>query len=247
MTTSIPSEGARSRSWDRRIVAQRVLVVALWVGALVAWRRYQSSNDLSTLEAAQRFVDDVGMTWWAVGAFVGVYLLRPIVLFPASVLTVVGGVLFGPVVGVAVVVVAANASAMIAFAIGRTLTTGPTDAGGVTRFPVIAGWLGRLRDNSFETVLVMRLVFLPYDLVNYASGALRVKAVPFLAATALGSIPGTVSFVLIGASLERVDDGFGGIDPIALVVGVAIFVVSLVAARVLRRRMPAPTPQAGAT
>jgi hypothetical protein len=45
-----------------------------------------------------------------------------------------------------------------------------------------------------------------------------------------------VSFVLLGASLDRVDDGLGGIDPVALVASVVIFVVSLVLARILRRR-----------
>ncbi len=74
-----------------------------------------------------------------------------------------------------------------------------------------------MRDNSFETVLIMRLLFLPYDLVNYASGILRLRWLPFLLATALGSLPGTVSFVLLGASIDTVDDGLGGVDPAILV------------------------------
>ena len=57
----------------------------------------------------------------------------------------------------------------------------------------------------------MRLLFLPYDLVNYVCGALRITWSSFLLATALGSLPGTVSFVLLGASLERVDQGLDGI------------------------------------
>ena len=98
-----------------------------------------------------------------------------------------------------------------------------------------------MRRHSFETVLVMRLLFLPFDAVNYLAGVLRLRWPPFLLATALGSLPGTVSFVLLGASLERVDEGIGGIDPAALIAGVAIFVVSLVLARLLRRREPAAT------
>lgn len=207
--------------------------------AVILWRRYQTSNDLGTADAAQRFIDNVDNAWWGIAAFVGVYLLRPIVLFPASVLTIVGGVLFGPALGVIVVVVAANTSALIAYGIGRTLGHPPrTDEDDVdgTSVSFARRWADRMRSNSFETVLIMRLLFLPYDLVNYLSGVLRIRWAPFLLATALGSIPGTVSFVLLGASLDRVDQGLDGLDPVALVFGLVIFIISIGIARTLRHR-----------
>ena len=76
----------------RRIWIQRGLVVVLWLAILLLWRNYQASNDLSTTEAGQRFIDAVDAAWWGVFAYIGVYLVRPLVLFPASVLTVMGGV-----------------------------------------------------------------------------------------------------------------------------------------------------------
>ena len=231
MTTTAP----RWMVW-----VQRAAVVAVWLMAVLAWQRHQSTNDLSTIEAAQQFVDTVAGAWWGVLAYIGVYLARPVVLFPASVLTVVGGLLFGPVAGVLVVVVAANASALLAYGIGRLLGRAPGSDHGADdgEQSLVRRWSGRMRDNSFETVLIMRLLFLPYDLVNYLSGILRLAWLPFLAATALGSLPGTVSFVLLGASLDDLDDGIGGIDPITLGAGLSIFVVSLLVARLLRRRQP---------
>lgn len=223
------------------IWVQRGVVLVVWLGAIVAWQRYQSGNGLSTTETAQQFIDTAGTAWWGVLAFVAVYLLRPIVLFPASVLTVVGGILFGPVIGVLVVVVAANASAMIAYGVGRLLGRDPrTEDARVDAADrsLAQRWSGRMRENSFETVLIMRLLFLPYDLVNYLSGILRLAWLPFLVATALGSLPGTVSFVLLGASLDDLDEGLGGIDPAVLGASLFIFVVSLLVARVLRRRQP---------
>ena len=223
---------------------QRGAVATVWVAAIAAWQVYQSSADLSTTETAQRFVDTVGGAWWGVFAYVLVYLARPIVLFPASVLTVVGGILFGPVLGVAVVVVAANASAMLAYGVGRLLGRTPGEPSAATapdEASLARRWSNGMRDNSFETVLVMRLLFLPYDLVNYLSGVLRLRWLPFLLATALGSLPGTVSFVLLGASLDRVDEGLGGIDAATLVASIMIFAASLLIARVLRRRQPTAT------
>ncbi len=229
---------SRTRVW-----LQRALVVAVWMTAVVLWRRYQAANGLTAAGSTQRFVDEVGAVWWGVLAYVGVYLLRPVVLFPASLLTVVGGVIFGPVVGVIVVIVAANSSAMIAYLIGRLLGTPheghQDDAAGGGPPTFLARWATRMRENSFETLLVMRFLFLPYDLVNYGAGALRIGWMPFLAATALGSLPGTVSFVLLGASLDRVDQGLSGIDPVALAGGVVIFVAGLVVARQLKARQTA--------
>ena len=219
---------------------QRAVIGAVWLGAIVAWQVHQTSTGRTTVESAQQFIDTVGGAWWGVFAYLLVYLARPIVLFPASVLTVVGGILFGPVVGVLVVVVAANASAMVAYGVGRLLGRPP---GGIESPGDDASlrhrWASRMRANSFETVLIMRLVFVPYDLVSYLAGVLRLRWLPFLLATALGSLPGTVSFVLLGASLDQVDEGSEGIDPIALGAGAMIFVVSLLLARILRRRQPA--------
>jgi len=224
---------------NTRVWVQRSVVAALWIAAFVLWRRHQTANDLSATGAAQEFIDSVGSAWWGILAFVGVYLARPIVLFPASVLTVVGGVLFGPVVGVAAVIVAANGSAMIAYWVGRLLGRPPgrdDDDSAEQTSGFIGRWSTKLRENSFETILIMRFIFLPYDLVNYAAGALRIRWATFLAATALGSLPGTLSFVLLGASLDRVDQGLDGLDARALVAGAVLFVVSLGVARYTKRR-----------
>jgi uncharacterized membrane protein YdjX (TVP38/TMEM64 family) len=223
---------------NRRIWVQRGVVVAIWMTAMVLWRNYQTANDLSATGAAQEFIDSTGSTWWGILAFVGVYLARPLVLFPASLLTIVGGVLFGPVVGVIAVIIGANLSASVAFTIGRTLSAKIDDTTALDndQQSFIARWSQRMRDNSFETVLLTRFLFLPYDLVNYAAGALRIKYVPFITATAVGSLPGTISFVLLGASLDRVDQGLDGLNPYALVASVVIFVASLVVARILKRR-----------
>ncbi|MEL6894016.1 MAG: VTT domain-containing protein [Actinomycetota bacterium] len=238
-----------------RVWVQRGAIVAIWVGAIIAWQRYQSSTGSGTLETAQRFIDEVDAMWWGPVAFVVAYLARPLLLFPASLMTVVAGVLFGPVGGVLLVIIGANGSALIAYAVGRSLASpsvSSDDDGAMAtsdvvgedeRAGLIARWGRRLRERSFESVFLMRLLFLPYDLVNYVSGALRIRWTSFLLATVLGTLPGTISFVLLGASLERVDMGFDGINAWAIVASVVIFVVSLGIARVLRARTPATTDE----
>jgi uncharacterized membrane protein YdjX (TVP38/TMEM64 family) len=86
----------------------------------------------------------------------------------------------------------------------------------------------------------MRFIYLPYDLVNYLGGFLRIDYKAFILATILGSIPGTITFVLAGASV-RIDDVFmenfrPELNPWTLVASVVLFVGSLLLSRYFKRR-----------
>lgn len=224
---------------------RRLLVVGMWVAAIGGWVLYQRSTGLSTTEALQDFVDTARGAWWAAAVYLILYALRPLVLFPAILITIAAGILFGSWWGLTLAVVGSNLSAMVAYGIGRSLTSGnssdtPPEAGGLRGFA--AKWSARMRERSFFTVMLTRLLFVPYDLVNYAAGALRIAWVPFLAATAIGSLPGTVAFVLAGASIERVDEGLQGFDLRVFLASVALFIVSWVVAKVLQAREDSSTP-----
>jgi uncharacterized membrane protein YdjX (TVP38/TMEM64 family) len=220
---------------------RRLLVaVALWSAAVAGWIAYQRSTGLGTVEVAQRFVDTARGNWWAIAAYAAIAAIRPVVLFPATLLTVAAGVLFGAVGGIVVAAVAANGSALIAYHIGRGLRRPLADDAGDTAR--IDAWTHRLRTNGFEAVLLMRLLFLPYDLVSYACGLVRVPAHRFLAANAIGTLPGTVAFVLIGASIDRLDRGLDGLDTTTLLVSVVLVASSIVMSRLLRRRGASVAP-----
>ena len=93
--------------------------------------------------------------------FILLYTLRPLAFFSAALLTIAGGFLFGPLGGVLATVIGANLSASLAYVVGRVLGSGVLDqenSAGVMR-----RYASRMRNNSFETILIMRFVFLPYD------------------------------------------------------------------------------------
>lgn len=213
---------------------KRVTIAVTWVSAVIAWVLYQRSTGLGTLGSLQSFIDAASGAWWAFLAFIIIYAIRPLVLFPATLLTLAGGLLFGPVVGIAATVIGANASAMVAYWIARNLgfeSAEDPDAAGLMK-----RWANRMRAESFVTILLMRFAFLPYDLVNYAAGFLRIRPLSFLLATALGSLPGTISFTLAGASITSLEDGPAGIDTKVLIASAVIFVASLVVSRIIKKR-----------
>lgn len=134
---------------------------------------------------------------------------------------------------------------MVAYGVGRYFGRGVLEDEDENGF--VQRYAQRMRDNSFETILIMRLIFLPYDLVNYAAGFLRINWKAFLAATAIGSVPGTVSFVLLGASFGTLDELLAGeisLNPITLISSVVIIGLSLALSRYVRRRESGEQPQA---
>jgi uncharacterized membrane protein YdjX (TVP38/TMEM64 family) len=232
----------------RRALARAGVAVS-WIALVVAWEWWRRHQRLGYAEAAQRAIDAAQHHWWAALAFVLIYLARPLILFPASVLTVCGGLLFGPVSGIALTVVAANGSAMVAYGMGRWLRSKPltkvpnqvdgVDEGAKAAMSFAARWGSRLRAQEFETVLLLRLLGIPFDVVNVGCGILHINPKRFLLATVIGSLPATVAFVLLGASLDRVDKGFGGIDRGTLVLSVALIAGSIGVSQIVKRRSAA--------
>jgi len=228
-TLEQPRWAALQRAWPK------LLGLAIWLGLLAAYWQYTRVNGITPLESVQRLVEFMASSGAGILVYILVYMLRPVLFFPATLLTLAGGYLYGPVLGVAVVVVASNLSSLVAYNIGRFFGAGILDQSADSG--VLQQYAERMRRNSFETVLIMRFIFLPYDLVSYFSGFLRIRWQGFLLATALGSIPGTIAFVLFGASIEG---GFTGelpqLNGTMLAVGVVMFVVSLGLSRWFRRR-----------
>lgn len=214
---------------------QKLLGAVIWLAVIGAYALYARAHDLTPVAAVQTLANTISGTVYGPLIYILIYALRPLLFFPATLLTIAGGFLFGTVLGVLYTVIGSNASAMVAYLVGRWFGNGVLDSESSTG--VMQRYTERLRQHSFATVLTMRLIFLPYDLVSYVCGFLRIDWRAFLLATALGSIPGTISFVSFGASIEgTLTDFVPRIDPWTLGLGVVMFAISLVLSRYFRRR-----------
>jgi uncharacterized membrane protein YdjX (TVP38/TMEM64 family) len=214
----------------------KLAALLFWLVMVGGYYAYARQNGLTVEESVTNIAN------WVTGSLFGpllymvLYAIRPLLFFPATILTLLGGFLFGPI-GILYTIIGSNASAMVAFGVGwffgQDLLRQEESAG------VLQRYAQRMRDNSFETVLIMRLIFLPYDLVNYASGFLKINWLPFLVATAVGSIPGTISFVLLGASFGTLDELLAGevaLNPATAVASVLLIGVSLALSRYVKKR-----------
>lgn len=214
---------------------QKLIAAALWLVALVAYGLYTQANQLTPLAAVQVFMDTIRGTWYGPLAFITIYTLRPLIFFPATLLTIAGGFLFGPVLGFIYSTLGGNLSSVLSYGVGRYFGQGLLNTENSTG--LIQNYAARLRANSFETVLVMRFMFLPYDLVSYLCGFLKINWRGFLLATFLGGLPGGMSIVALGASVQGDIASFTPrLEPATLAFAGVMFVISLALSRYFKRR-----------
>lgn len=215
----------------------KLIALACWLLALGGYQWYAWRNDLSSLAVAQQLIGVLSNSAYGPLLFIALYMLRPLLLFSAALLSIAAGFVFGPVWGVVYTLIGSNSSATVAYVVGRFFGRGLLTGAQATS--LVQRYAERLRSNSFVAVMIMRLIFLPYDLVNYLAGFLRIDYRAFITATILGSIPGTFAFVLAGASIQGdFRDGQPGFDPRVFAASLAIFGISLLVARYLKRREP---------
>jgi len=139
-------------------------------------------------------------------AYAGVVALS---LPGATIMTLAGGFLFGLAVGATLTVIGATVGATALFLIARSAI------GDVLRQragPFVARMADGFSKNAFNYLLFLRLVpAFPFWAVNLAPALLGMRLPPFVLATAIGIVPGTVVFSAFGASLGTVFDAGGDV------------------------------------
>ena len=189
--------------------------------------------------AVRTRLDDLGA--WAAVVLVALVLVHVLVPVPAEILSAAAGFVFGPVIGVALMLAAWLASALLAYwaavVVGR---------------PVAARLLGRKRLDRFEgavrrggvrVLLLMRIIpLLPYNGVCAACAIARVPIRRYAWTTVVGILPLTTLAAVLGSRLQEPSLS----DPVlwAVLAGsVALFVVGPALTRRAGLGAPRVTPQ----
>ncbi len=221
----------------------RSITFIIWVVVIVTFWGYSQQTNMSAFDIVHELIEFAHNSVWGPILYVVFYIVQPIVFFPSTFLTIAAGYVYGPVVGAILAIVGSNASSVLAWFVGRffgeSLVSDRFKRSMLTRFS------DQLRTNSFQSVLLMRLIYLPYDVVSYFSGFMRLSLPAFVLGTLLGGLPGTISFALFGSSIEG--DFLAEtpeLNPWALAGALLLFVLSVSLSRLVRRWGDQPTIEA---
>lgn len=169
---------------------------------------------------------------WIPLVYVVFYILRPLILFPATILSILGGVIFGYFWGIILVLLGAMFSAVIEFFLsryyGRKL---------VMRLVRDANLLfldKAVQKHGFKTVLLIRLVpNVAFDIQNFSLGITSIKFKDYFLATFLGIIPISSVYVYLGRSF--IDLRYMGKIFLILLILVGIYFIQLYLKKIYKK------------
>ncbi|MBX3578333.1 MAG: TVP38/TMEM64 family protein [Rhizobiaceae bacterium] len=191
--------GGRGRG---RFVPAAVIVFGLLTALALGWQRYLTLAWLGESRDALRVMVDANLGL-ALVVFLLFHVTATAFAFPAAaMLTVFAGFLFGWKLGMTVIMAGSIAGATILFLSARAAS------GGYLRRKVAAiapRFEAGFERDSFFYLLVLRLApFIPFFMVTILPALFNVRLKTFLAATALGIVPGAFPYSRLGEGADSV-------------------------------------------
>lgn len=190
----------RSRLW--RFVPLGVIMGVIAIAYARGWYGHMSLASVAeSRDALQAYVDRNYLL--SLLGFMLLYVVATAASIPvATMLTILGGCLFGWFVGGMVAAVGATIGAALIFLAARS-------ACGTCLRNRVAGFADRLacgfENNAFGYLLVLRLApFIPFCVVNIAPALFKVRPRTFVAATAIGILPGAFAYASLGHGVDSV-------------------------------------------
>lgn len=213
------------------IAGVRLLPVGEWLGSLNQW--------LEGLGA-------VGIV-----VFILAYILATVFFLPGVILTLGAGFAFGLLWGMVGVSIGSTAGAACAFLIARYFARQKVSRAlsGKSNFRAIDRVVG---EKGWRIVLLLRLSpLVPFNLQNYLYGLTAIRFWPYVLASWIGMLPGTLLYVYLGAAgrvgIKAAAAGETGRDPLEMVffgVGLlATLVVTVYVTRLARRALSEAEPE----
>jgi len=179
----------------------KIVLFSIWLTTLSIGIYYYLSMGIPLGEITGVFRAFIGKyDAWGPILYIVMYSMRSLIFFPGSLLAAMSGLIFGPLYGILYTLIGENISANISFLVGHYF--GSSVMKHLSSKSKLIPYLEcEFRENGFLTVLTMRLIYLPFDLVGYVSGLCDIRQRDFALGTLIGTIPGLTTFVLLGSGL----------------------------------------------
>src|SRR5437899_1654150 len=174
-----------------RFIALIVIVIALFL--VMKFLPVQQ-----WLRTFSDWVGQMGVT--GIFIFIGVYVVATVLLAPGAILTIGAGFAFGLWKGFLAVSAGATLGAALAFLVARFIARDKIEAIAQRndKFRTIDSAIGK---QGAKLVFLLRLSpVIPFNLSNYFYGLTAVKFWPYVLASWIGMMPGTLLYVYIGTA-----------------------------------------------
>lgn len=204
------------RQSARRLVVVLAAATAIAL-AVYAFRELELASALNR-PAVEALITRMGA--WAPWGFLGLFVLVVLFSLPSSVMTVVGGALFGFWGGLALNLVGATVGAIAGFWAARRWGRDRLER---RLHPRLLSLNTQMAESGFFCLFFLRFAgVFPFAAVNYTAGLSRIRFRDFVAGTVAGMGPGMAVYTYLGASLTEIRPGpialgFAGLAALSLI------------------------------
>ncbi|MGO2390708.1 MAG: FAD-dependent oxidoreductase [Halomonas sp.] len=198
----------------QRLILAALLVIAIGVFFL------SGAHQWFTLETLKAYQSDFQAAfnqnpWQVAGLFFAVYVVMTALSLPgATLLTLLGGALFGLGWGLLIISFASTLGATLAFVLSRFLFRQPIEKRFPRQFEAVNR--GVERDGAFYLFMLRLVPVFPFFMINLVMGLTRIKTVTFYWVSQLAMLPGTAVFVNAGGQLGELESLGGIVSPTLL-------------------------------
>jgi len=169
------------------MIALAIMVAALaGVGVLLV---REGVIDLRELVEQIRLL---GQSPWAPVLFVAAYVILALLMIPPIVLSIAGTLIWGWWLGGLWELVGASLGAILPYLLANSLGGDWIRAKIRNRYPEIEKTLER--NGAFALLLVRIVPVIPYSVLNYLAGLMKIRPVTYVLATVIGMIPSVFIF-----------------------------------------------------
>ncbi|HBA9565174.1 TPA: TVP38/TMEM64 family protein [Escherichia coli] len=174
------------------------LIFALVIYAIHAFGLFDLLTDLPHL---QTLIRQSGLFGYSL--YILLFIIATLFLLPGSILVIAGGIVFGPLLGTLLSLIAATLASLCSFLLARWLGRDLLlkYVGHSHTFQAIEKGIAR---NGIDFLILTRLIPLfPYNIQNYAYGLTTIAFWPYTLISALTTLPGIVIYTVMASDLAN--------------------------------------------
>lgn len=183
--------------------AERKFLLACLIFALVIYaiHTFGLFDLLTDLPHLQTLIRQSGLFGYSL--YILLFIIATLFLLPGSILVIAGGIVFGPLLGTLLSLIAATLASSCSFLLARWLGRDLLlkYVGHSHTFQAIEKGIAR---NGIDFLILTRLIPLfPYNIQNYAYGLTTIAFWPYTLISALTTLPGIVIYTVMASDLAN--------------------------------------------
>ncbi len=175
--------------------------------------------------------------------YIAAYIIATVLLIPGSALTLIAGLIYGPLWGTLIVSAGATIGASAAYLLGRYVFRSSVERA-TAKKPKFAAIDRAIGKNGWKIVALLRLSpVVPFNLSNYFFGLTAIRFWPYVLVSWICMLPGTLLYVYLGYTAREAAGAASGKSNGALhwtliIIGLALIaVVTIYITRLAKRAL----------